>query len=257
MSATAQKSNGHARAPRALAPAELKPAGGLMEALLAVQAAAPKLRRDATAQVNSPKGSYAYRYVTLGSLMQDVGPLLSEHGLVWLTLPTFAQDGSPALTYRLTHVASGEALEDTMALCCVRPDPQGQGSALTYARRYSLTAILNLVADEDDDGARASGATAYGVAPAQPVAQPTAAPAKASERPATVKQRNLIELRAREAELTEAELANVLKVAGGDQAILWKPGAAQRWIARAMDRLPARLVDAVLAGIAEKAGDQS
>ncbi len=82
----------------------------LMAALLAVQAAAPKLRRDATGQVQSR----TYPYTTISSLKEDVGPLLAEHELVWLGLPTTGKDGGPALTYRLTHVPSGEAIEDTV-----------------------------------------------------------------------------------------------------------------------------------------------
>jgi hypothetical protein len=41
------------------------------------------------------------------------------------------------------------------------PTSQTLGSAITYARRYALTAVLNLVADEDDDGHSASSAPAF------------------------------------------------------------------------------------------------
>ena len=40
------------------------------------------------------------------------------------------------------------------------PTSQTLGSAITYARRYALTAVLNLVADEDDDGQAATSAPA-------------------------------------------------------------------------------------------------
>jgi hypothetical protein len=39
-----------------------------------------------------------------------------------------------------------------MQLLLSKNDAQGQGSAITYARRYALCAVLNLVADDDDDG---------------------------------------------------------------------------------------------------------
>jgi hypothetical protein len=45
------------------------------------------------------------------------------------------------------------------------PTSQALGSAITYARRYALTAVLNLVADEDDDGAAAQS---YGRAAQKP-----------------------------------------------------------------------------------------
>ena len=43
-----------------------------------------------------------------------------------------------------------------MILHLPKSDPQGQGSAVTYARRYSYMSVLGLVADEDDDGNKAS-----------------------------------------------------------------------------------------------------
>jgi hypothetical protein len=49
-------------------------------------------------------------------------------------------------------VPTGESVEDVMPLMLVKEDPQAQGSAITYARRYSLLTLLSLTADEDDDG---------------------------------------------------------------------------------------------------------
>lgn len=251
MSATAEKTNGRARAPRVVpAPPETQPQKGspLMAAILAVQGDAPKLGPNADGQA----GGRTYRYVTLDAVVDAVLPLLVKHELAWTTFPTSDEHGQPALRYRITHLPSGEAEEDVMALMCVKADPQGQGSALTYARRYALVAVLNLTTGDDDDGGRASSAYTAGI---QPAAQPTARPAAPSERPATAKQRSLIEVRAREAKLEPGDLANVLKQAGGADPITWAdPPAAERWTGRALDRLPAKLVDAVLAGIAESNG---
>ena len=58
------------------------------------------------------------------------------------------------LTTRLIH-ESGEWIEDTASCPLAKQDPQGLGSALTYLRRYSLSAICGLYAD-DDDGNSAS-----------------------------------------------------------------------------------------------------
>ena len=52
---------------------------------------------------------------------------------------------------RLMH-ASGQWIESSLTMKPAKADPQGIGSAVTYARRYSLSAILGIVADEDDDG---------------------------------------------------------------------------------------------------------
>lgn len=71
---------------------------------------------------------------------------------------------------------SGEWIMATAKLELSKPDPQGQGSAITYMRRYALSAALGLVTEDDDDGNAAS-------TPQKPVARPTAAkkPVQASE----------------------------------------------------------------------------
>jgi hypothetical protein len=56
----------------------------------------------------------------------------------------------------LVHGESGEQMEGTMLLQAAKNDPQGQGSAITYAKRYALMALCGLSADEDDDGNKAS-----------------------------------------------------------------------------------------------------
>ena len=60
-----------------------------------------------------------------------------------------------ALETRLTHVDTGEYLASTAIVPLPKADPQGLGSAITYARRYALCAILGIIT-EDDDGNAAS-----------------------------------------------------------------------------------------------------
>lgn len=123
--------------------------GTLVEALLAFQAETPELRKD------KENGAFrGVKYLSLDGLTDAVRPLLTKHGLVWITMPD-SIDGAPALSYRLMH-KTGEAISGTMPLVLSKQDAQGQGSAITYARRYALMAVLNLVADEDDDGNEAS-----------------------------------------------------------------------------------------------------
>lgn len=81
--------------------------------------------------------------------------------------------------------------------------------------------------------------------------QPLAEAPKPSGRPASAKQREQILAAVREAEFTHEEFANVLKVAGGAETVIWNDGAAERWSKRALDRLPAKLVATVLDAIAE------
>ena len=55
-------------------------------------------------------------------------------------------------------IETGEKIESFMDLLTVKPDMQQLGSAVTYARRYSLLPMLNIEC-EDDDGNLASGKT--------------------------------------------------------------------------------------------------
>ena len=54
-------------------------------------------------------------------------------------------------------------------------------------------------------------------------------------------------------DLTDAELANAIKGAAGEPPVRRQAGAAERWVIKALDLLPARLVDAVIAEIDRKA----
>lgn len=125
----------------------------LAAALLAFQAEAPTLQKDA---INP---HFKNKYVSLDKLMNEVLPVLGKHGMIWLTKPSrFADDLTPSLAYKLIHVGTGESVEGEMPLMITKTDPQGQGSAVTYARRYSMMAVLGLVANEDDDAKAATRA---------------------------------------------------------------------------------------------------
>jgi hypothetical protein len=227
--------------------AEQIPDAGLMGALLAVQAEAPQLQEDG---VNP---HFKNRYVPLDSLMKAITPVLTKHGLVWVTLPCRDGQGEPALAYRLIHAETGGEINGTMPLMLKASDPQGQGSAITYARRYSLMAVLGLVANKDDDGRRggqdgpATGRVAQGV---------SAAPVQSTERLATAKQRGIVNAKAAAKGMPPTSLADIVNAAAKGEPIDWESqSAAERWLGRAMDRLPARLVDPIIARIAEAPGE--
>jgi hypothetical protein len=118
----------------------------LYSALLGVKAEIRTLPKDA---VNP---HFKSKYTPLDTIVEHVEPILTKHGLVWITKPCRDSTGSPALAYRLAHAESGQTEDGEMPLLLSKNDPQGQGSAITYARRYALCAVLNLVADVDDDG---------------------------------------------------------------------------------------------------------
>jgi hypothetical protein len=76
-------------------------------------------------------------------------PYLLAEGLVVVQLTELSETGLQLRT-QLIH-SSGELLESTYPLPDVA-DPQKLGAAITYARRYSLSALLCVCPDEDDDG---------------------------------------------------------------------------------------------------------
>lgn len=94
-------------------------------------------------------------YITLGALLEKVLPALAEKGVLLSQIPVEI-NGAPALTTLFIHPASDTQLGGSVPLMLERDNPQGLGSAITYARRYALMSMLGLVADEDDDGQAAS-----------------------------------------------------------------------------------------------------
>lgn len=140
---------------------------GLLDAMLAVQAEAPKLKKDKTAEIPTKNGGkYSYTYADLGTIVETVRPLLAKNGLVWTTKPSWLQGVGPSLKYKLAHAPSRESDEGEMPLMLDAEDAAAQdmGSAITYMRRYALCAVLDLVADSDDDGALATAQRRGGAA---------------------------------------------------------------------------------------------
>lgn len=95
------------------------------------------------------------RYATLNSVMESCRDALLSHG-IWLTqlpvpAPVELGPGHIGLLTKLTHAASGQWQSSLAVIPLPKADPQGMGSAITYARRYALTAMLGMVT-EDDDG---------------------------------------------------------------------------------------------------------
>lgn len=129
-----------------------------------------------------PKGSnnpfFKSKYAALPDVVASASPVLAKHGLAVTQGISFQQgfsDGADVLhdtlTTSLIH-KSGQWIESEMPLHLPKQDPQGQGSAVTYARRYAYMAILGLVADDDDDGNAASRPKVQPKPEPKPHAQP-------------------------------------------------------------------------------------
>jgi hypothetical protein len=105
------------------------------------------------ARKTSENPYYKSKYADLGEVWDACREELTSNGLAVAQLPT-VRDGKVVLTYILLH-ESGEYLGEELEMTPVKADPQGIGSAITYARRYSLAGLAG-VATEDDDGNAAS-----------------------------------------------------------------------------------------------------
>lgn len=97
------------------------------------------------------------KYADLASVWTACRAALSRHGIAVVQSPAYAEKRAGVVTL-MVH-SSGEWFKDELMLPVVKEDAQGVGSAITYARRYSLAAMVGVVADEDDDGNNASGIT--------------------------------------------------------------------------------------------------
>lgn len=95
------------------------------------------------------------KYATLDNIIDETRPILAKHGLAILQMP--GGDGENVIMRTLLMHESGEWLEtEPLVMRPVKNDPQGMGSCITYARRYSYSALLSISTDEDDDGNGAS-----------------------------------------------------------------------------------------------------
>lgn len=103
--------------------------------------------------------AFRNRYATLDAIMEQVRPVLAAHGLAVMQGVLHPEtDGGRvvgiAVETRLLHL-SGEWMASVVVVPVEKPTAQGAGSAISYGRRYGLSAMLGLTA-EDDDGNGAS-----------------------------------------------------------------------------------------------------
>lgn len=94
------------------------------------------------------------KYAPLESILPAIKKPLADAGLVFVQTPT----GICKLKTTIIDVESGEFIEGEFEMTPTKNDPQGQGSTITYMRRYSLVAMLGLNCDDDDDANTASQA---------------------------------------------------------------------------------------------------
>jgi hypothetical protein len=151
-------------------------------ALVACQGALRPALKDA----NNPV--FKTRYADLASVMEAIREPMLENGLAIQHQQLPGEAGRLVLRTVLRH-KSGEFLASVAVVPLSKQDAQGMGSALTYARRYGVAAMLGVVQDDDDGNAastpQAKPAAAKPVPAQQPAARPPVPPTPPAAAPVT------------------------------------------------------------------------
>lgn len=136
--------------------------GKLAEALAKAQGDIQGAVKDST------NPHFRSKYADLASVWDACREQLSKNGLsVIQTMDDEERPGDLVTVVTTLAHSSGQWIRGRLAMKPVKSDPQGIGSAITYARRYALAAMVG-VAPEDDDGNAASARSAPDVQMEQP-----------------------------------------------------------------------------------------
>lgn len=106
--------------------------------------------------INKNTKGYGYKYADLPYIMETITPILKDCDLSFTQL-VGGDDGKVSVTTVLIHNKTGESFKTTISANVSAnkggmSEIQAIGSIITYLRRYSLSAILGIVTDEDIDG---------------------------------------------------------------------------------------------------------
>jgi uncharacterized protein YukE len=123
----------------------------LFDALAKAQGAIKGAAKDS----NNPH--FKSKYADLASVWEACREALSKNGIAIVQMPGQCAANMIELTTRLGH-SSGEWMQETMTIPLGKVDAQSVGSALTYARRYSLAAFVGVAPDDDDGNAATASA---------------------------------------------------------------------------------------------------
>lgn len=104
---------------------------------------------------NAVNPHFKNRYSTLDAVIEAYKESYLNAGISVLENPK-TEDGKIGVEVTFLHESGQFITHDPFMLPATKQDAQGYGSASTYARRYTLSAVLNIAAEEDDDGNAAS-----------------------------------------------------------------------------------------------------
>lgn len=99
---------------------------------------------------DSANPHFKNRYASLEQVTDTIRPHMQDLGLYFRQYPGRINDNAIQVSTEIVHAESGEKFSFCMEMPLSKRDPQGAGSAMTYAMRYSLMAALGLPPTDDD-----------------------------------------------------------------------------------------------------------
>jgi len=114
-----------------------------------------KALSDANKEIVNPKNTavnpfFKSKYAPLDSILTQIRPILTKNGLVLIqnisTDETFV-----SIETGIYHTSGQFIISDKLQMSADKATAQAQGSAITYGRRYQLSAFINIASEDDDD----------------------------------------------------------------------------------------------------------
>ena len=114
-----------------------------------------KALNQANVEISNPKNTaenpfFKSKYAPLGDILNMLRPILRFHGLV-IIQNVSTDERFVSIETGLYHVSGQYIISDKLQMSVEKATAQGQGSGITYGRRYQLSAFLNIASEDDDD----------------------------------------------------------------------------------------------------------
>ena len=120
-----------------------------------------KALAEANLAIINPKNTaqnpfFKSQYAPLNEILSEVRPILAQHGLSVIQNTLSIDNNNIGIQTMILHESGQYVMSDVMCIKMDKDTAQGQGSGITYGRRYQLSAMLSISSEDDDDGNTAS-----------------------------------------------------------------------------------------------------
>jgi len=110
---------------------------------------------SANQEITNPKNTaenpfFKSKYAPLGDILTSIRPILTKNGLI-LIQNVSTDETFVSIETGIYHTSGQYILSDKLQMSADKATAQAQGSAITYGRRYQVSAFLNIASEDDDD----------------------------------------------------------------------------------------------------------